>query len=133
MANEEPTAVDSPNLLLNGTFTAELKNGRHFTYRIETVRKGKLEGRRIVMLLSGQDNTSDYVAFGFANGDGSIKVWNRFSSSEAYHKHAQLLTGKASQHVANWYQSSRCVKCGRMLTDPVSIASGMGPKCEGRK
>ena len=131
--NDDPVRVSGPNLSLDGTFTVKLRSGKHFTYRIETVKKGQLEGRRIAMLLTGSDNTSDYTAFGFVDSGCVINIWSRYRSSEAYSKHAALLEGRAQHHVYVWHQSSRCMKCGRMLTDPESVATGLGPKCGGRK
>src|SRR5438132_1243023 len=48
------------------------------TFRVRTIKKGKLEGRRVVELLTGPDNLSSYQGFGTVEDDGAITVWKRF-------------------------------------------------------
>ena len=142
--------IESPNLLVDGTITVLLRNGKHFTYRVHTVKKGDLEGKRIVALLNGPDNNSNYKGFGFvvperanvaANGQHpnwvdvpdsqDIAIWKK-CRSEAFEKHAKLLLGHANEHVVEWMQEGRCMKCGRKLTTPESLKAGIGPVCAGR-
>lgn len=123
--------VDHPNLLADGTITVELNNGKHFTYRIKTIKKGDLEGKRIVSLLTGPNNQRDYKGFAFVNHLGIVCLWRR-CQTPAFIKHAQLLDGQAQAHVREWLQEGRCRQCGKVLTDPESIRLGIGPKCGGR-
>ncbi len=131
--------IESPNLMVDGTITVLLKSGKHFTYRLSTVRKGDLEGKRIAALLTGPDNNASYKGFGFIISpeegitDPVIKVWRKYLQSEAFMKHAQLLEGCANEHVQEWMQEGRCMKCGRKLTTPESLKAGVGPVCAGRK
>jgi len=124
--------VDAPNLLLDGVVTAKLTNGKHFTYRLSSVRRGALDGKRIVELMIGPDNEHSFKAWGFIDEDARIRMWKRFQGSEAYKKHRLLLMGKAQEHVECWLQAGRCLKCGRVLTNPESIVAGVGPVCGGR-
>lgn len=39
------------------------------------------------------------------------------------------LNGDASEDKAEYYESNECGRCGRQLTDPVSIDRGIGPEC----
>lgn len=126
----ESIAVDRPNLNVNGVITVQLVNGRHFTYRIREVKKGGLAGSRIIELLTGPDNTSNYKGFGFVTDKGGIRIWTR-CYTEAFIKHADLLMGNAQDKVVAWHQAGRCNRCGRLLTDPDSITRGLGPKCSG--
>jgi hypothetical protein len=133
--------VESPNLEIDGTITVVLTNGKHFTYRLETVRRGSLEGKRIVSLLVGPDNSRSYKGFGFLNKDERedstthgmtfIHVWRK-CNTEAFNKHAAILCGMADEHVDKFLQSGKCLKCGRKLTTPESITAGIGPVCAGR-
>ncbi len=121
------------------------RTGDHRTFKIATVREGKgedktkggLAGKRIVSLLVGPDNVNDFSGFAFVNDGGIVKVWSRLRGNGVlsdYEKFADLLTNPnywASRGVT--YQFSlRCTRCGRPLTHPSSLISGMGPICEGR-
>ncbi len=123
--------IESPNLLVDGTITVLLKSGKHFTYRLRTVKKGALEGKRIAELLIGSDNNASYKGFGFINHLGIITIWKK-CRTEAFEKHAQLLCGQADKHVVEWMQSGRCRVCGRKLTTPESLKAGVGPICQQR-
>ena len=52
----------------NGAITVtNPATGNHRTFRIHTVRTGGLKGSRVVGLLIGSNNESDYLSFGFVN------------------------------------------------------------------
>jgi hypothetical protein len=53
------------------------RTGDHRTFRVRTIHNGNLAGKRIVELLNGPDNGSDYEPFGFADG-GSVTVWRKY-------------------------------------------------------
>jgi hypothetical protein len=44
----------------------------------------------------------------------------------------QWLNGDASEDKATYQESNECGRCGRQLTDPVSIERGIGPDCLGK-
>lgn len=44
----------------------------------------------------------------------------------------QWLNGNASEENTEFYESNECGRCGRQLTDPVSIERGIGPECLGK-
>jgi hypothetical protein len=118
------------------------RTGEHRTFRIRTVRSGDLEGKRVVELLSGPDNGSDYRAFAFVSIQGPqvgrIFVWNRYKGADGerslYERYADLLARPefwSAKGVA-YLAALRCRRCGRPLTHPESIGSGVGPVCAGR-
>lgn len=124
--------VEKPNLEVDGTITVVLTNGKHFTYRIETVKRGDLEGKRIVSLLVGPDNNRSYKGFGFVSTCGRfINLWKK-CDTEAFQKHRILLVGNANELITQWLQSGKCKRCGRKLTTPESIERGIGPDCAGK-
>ena len=105
--------------------------GNHRTFRIATAQKGALKGKRIIGLLSGPDNTSDYVGFGFVNLDGTISVWHKHAGS-TYVTLADILQRSekyAAEKGLQFQFSVKCRKCNRDLTDPQSIEMGIGPVC----
>jgi Family of unknown function (DUF6011) len=118
----------------NATITLEsLKTSAHFTYK---VREKAEEGRAtvwFVSLLSGCDNENDYRYMGIIR-DGRFSLtrnskiscdalsfrafdyfWNRVHDEDP----AQLVI----------HHEGRCGRCGRTLTVPSSIQSGLGPDC----
>ena len=124
----------------NGIFTIHNPaTGEHRTFRVSTVRKGNLEGRRIVSLLTGPDNTSSYTGFGFLRDDGQVQVWKskRAQTGEPatkwqrYGRFLQNLDGMVERHGLQVDAATCCRKCNRQLTTPESIASGIGPVCSG--
>jgi hypothetical protein len=112
------------------------RTGEHRTFKIATARGGTLEGKRIVSLLTGPDNGGDYQGFAFVS-DGAIRVWSRFRGQgerSIYERYADLLARPefwAAKGVA-YLAALRCRRCGRPLTHPESIESGIGPVCAGR-
>jgi hypothetical protein len=111
------------------------KTGTHFTYRISAAPEGQ---PHFVSLLTGADNGSDYEFFGtifneldFRHGKRArigreapgvrafVWAWDRLS-------HGEIPEDLVIHH------EGRCGKCGRPLTVPESIESGIGPVCAGR-
>lgn len=119
----------------DGTYTLVYKNGEHFTFEVETVSKGKFEGKRIVSYLAGPDNESDYVGFGFVTESGRVALWKRFAGTKTEERagHLNILFGMPerleSAGMAYALESGRCRRCRRTLTVPASIHAGYGPEC----
>jgi hypothetical protein len=87
--------------------------------------------------LAGPANTTDYIAFAFIATDGSPRVWSRFKQDARIARALRaLLAADGEQRHAYGFAyaeaSGRCMVCGRTLTTPESIASGIGPTCAGR-
>lgn len=120
----------------NGKIT--VKNpatGNHRTFQIKTVKKGSLEGKRILSLLSGPDNESDYVGFGFVN-DNNVSVWNKFRADSQYAKLGKMLENLdtlMNEGKVEVLFETKCRRCNRTLTTPESVVSGIGPDCASRE
>lgn len=116
-------------LKYNGTFTIENeRTGNHRTFKIETQKWGD-EKKRVIMLLDGPNNTTDYVGFGFATKN-NIRIWKK-KRSPFFQKVSALIEnpGKAMRSGLNFHVQCRCRRCGRALTTPDSVVSGIGPVC----
>lgn len=134
--------------IFNGCYTIQnQKTGEHRTFRIRTQPNDArfAPGKRVVALLSGPDNTSDYQPFGFVNDDG-IHVWRKYKAvlgplHTAYQSYAGMLwdlaaVGPKSRTAKAGYQllaEGACLRCNKLLTNPVSLSTGIGPKCGGRQ
>ena len=119
-------------------FTLVSRATQHrYTYKM---RRGD-RGIFFVDLLTGPDNESDFVYQGVMRLDGgyqqsrkdgclpkdapSIKALKWFLSLAA--------TQDERMHpgIEVWHEG-KCSRCGRRLTDPESIATGLGPVCRGK-
>jgi hypothetical protein len=101
------------------------KTGSRYTYR---VRKG--DHALFVDLLTGPDNRTDWTYVG-ARTDHGFKgaagvpppasiVW--------FFQKLDLNDAEGLAQVEFWHQGN-CSRCGHPLTDPESIARGLGPIC----
>lgn len=130
--------------IFNGTFTIKnLKTGEHRTFRIrrQSEKSNFAPGRRIVWLLTGQNNTTDYTPFGFIN-DNSVSVsvfykkrgvgepsnWEKFATILQSLFHFRSASPYA-RYGLTMQEACTCIYCNRPLTDPLSIATGIGPEC----
>lgn len=124
----------------NAIFTVSSPELGHRTYRVCKVEFG--DGGDpfwFAKLLSGPDNTRDYSYLGRVRPETGKLTTTRKSpegieSSEAWKYLAGVL-------MAVWIgedldgievaHAGKCGRCGRLLTDPVSLELGLGPICRG--
>jgi len=135
--------------IFNGKYTIQNRTtGEHRTFMVKTQAEDAkfAPGTRVVALLTGSDNDSDasYQGFGFVNLDG-IRVWSSKRGTpdgkkSAWEWYAEMLWSLAvdagHSEYADRYtllMEGRCVKCNRVLTEPESIRTGIGPVCAGRE
>jgi len=117
----------------NSTFTVRSGNtGTRFTFK---VRKPKPDSPHFVSVLSGSDNENSYQFVGtiFGNGTYSHGVRSKISVDAPAAKAARwiverVISGRELVNCEVWHEG-RCGRCGRKLTVPESIESGLGPEC----
>ncbi len=126
--------------IFNGIYTIHSgATGDHRTFRISTqVDTAEFApGRRIIGLLTGPDNQSDYTGFGFVDDQG-IHVWAKQRGTDMlWEKYAEMLWSLAlDAALSPWARQGyklmvegRCLKCNRVLTEPNSLITGLGPVC----
>lgn len=127
----------------NGTFTVQSPTGEHRTFRIRTQKPDAnfAPGKRILALMNGPDNTSNFMGFAFVGEDG-IRVWEQRHSRDprnpsTYDKYAaivwsMLMEGEGSCYYvkgARIESSLCCLRCNRLLTHPESLKIRVGPEC----
>lgn len=143
------------------TFTVKnTQTGRRFTFRVECKRDLVKNGRGVkspyfVSLMTGSDNESSYSYFGyirtndnadgykdFVHGGRKAKVPENAGPVAAFRWLWTLINGRNSDgskrsntladypSVEFWHEG-HCCCCGRLLTVPESIATGIGPICAG--
>lgn len=108
-----------------------LETNNHRTFQI--AKSEFADGKLVVGLLAGPDNEYSYINFAFLNPEtGLISVWKKCRDDSNYLKYGDLMTELflgvlPEKLVIN--HSGKCFKCGRTLTTPESIESGIGPVC----
>ena len=133
----------------NAYFTLESsETGNRFTYRVKPERfDSSLNQIKYykVEVLTGQNNTSDYLYIGFIDKLGenfkpkrkeaghyvdNINLEQNAKSIQAFlwYYHFLIRKNDCIKRV-KFYHAGRCARCGRLLTTPESIESGYGPYC----
>jgi hypothetical protein len=114
--------------------------GARFTYRISKSKARANDDRppvHFVALLSGPDNGADYTFLGTIFADGTFRhgrnsrIAKDAPSARAFDWAWDYLLDENLPPRAEVWHVGRCGRCGRALTVPESIASGLGPVCAG--
>ena len=128
----------------NATFT--LRSGQErYTYRVRKPKDTPESLTRygsswFVSLLRGPSNEDDYAYMGVIDNKGFHATKNSRMGLEArswkwFARFFVLLAegkdGDVPPTLEFWHES-RCGRCGRKLTVPESVESGLGPECAGR-
>lgn len=130
------------SVIFNGRYTLQSPTGKHRTFKISTQPADAkfAAGKRVIALLDGPDNESNYLGFGFVN-DSGIWVWSkhrgRAGSPSFFEQVAPILWSMAvDPEQSPWKRygwsllaEGACLRCNRPLTTPESILSGIGPIC----
>lgn len=128
---EKPFDISTHNGIVS---MLSLRTGEHRTFRIRTQKEDAkfMPGKRLVAILAGPDNESDYRAFGVLDDDGQIHLWKKHQSEKFYQWVAlALMHPERFLDRVEFSFDGRCRRCNRLLTDPQSVASGIGPTCAG--
>lgn len=130
-------AKDAVRFVLGGNARVTLvseKTGVRYTYRVSLAKDGKLW---FVSVLTGPDNESSYTYLGVVLPGQAVELQlTKASKMDAEslpvrafrYTLAALAHGVLPPNVQVWHEG-RCGRCGRTLTVPESIASGIGPEC----
>ena len=125
--------------ILGGNAVVTFKStatGRHFTFKVQEPRDGG--DVRFVKVLNGPDNHASYAYMGLI---GKGKNFARTAKSKVgadapSHKAfswawERIAAGIIPDGLEVWHDG-KCGKCGRKLTHPESLETGIGPVCDGR-
>lgn len=108
-----------------GTYTVVTDDG-HYTFRVRVQASDAdfAPGSTVVQYLAGPDNESSYRGFAFLR-KGSLNVWRSFKESHDLIAAAEILVSDPDAALV----AKQCLRCGRKLTTPESLALGIGPEC----
>lgn len=120
----------------NGTVTVQSPTGNHRTFEIKTQKQDAnfAPGKRILSLLTGPNNESDYRGLGFVI-DGKVILWKKNRTPHYWSLVKMLLADNIESYESKgvkYYFEGRCIRCNRKLTTPESVESGIGPICAAR-
>lgn len=118
----------------NATFTLRSeKTGTRYTYKI---RQKEDAGPFFVSVLAGQNNQTDFDYIGFvpASARGQITAGSKGKPAAPSFKAIAWVLAQLDQTARipeqlSIFHEGRCCACGRKLTTPESILSGIGPEC----
>jgi hypothetical protein len=116
----------------NGIITVfNSKTGGQRTFKIKTQKKDSkfAAGQRIIYLLVGPNNESDYRGFGFVNNYG-ISLWSK-NRTEQFLKFKVLLENPEKFPYMEFHHEGKCRVCNKTLSTRESIINGIGPVCLG--
>jgi len=137
----------------NATFTIEVPHDwaaahgskPHYTFKVRKKEDRSNPGRFVwfASILSGPDNVSNYKYVGLLNADTGIVRTTAKSAMPADSLPIRLLnrslalvwsgnTGPMESAGFKLHHEGKCGRCGRKLTVPESIETGLGPECAGR-
>lgn len=150
----EPALIRRYILGGNATFTLRsLATGLRFTYKVKSATKDRglnwstgNQDRTLffVSVLTGRDNDSDFSYIGILKQsvDGEFRFSHTAKSSalpgspsfDGFAKCWKLLEFGCRWHpqIEFWHEGKCCV-CGRKLTVPESVETGMGPECASKE
>jgi hypothetical protein len=113
------------------------KTGQSFTYRIARPAGDRDEGPLFASVLTGPDNTADYTYTGVVERAG-VRAQLVPTRASAINVNApswralEWFLQHVDSEAVEFRHEGRCGRCGRALTVPSSIDSGLGPECAGR-
>ncbi len=115
-------------------FTISNPKGERYTFRIS---KTKNADTFFVALLTGPENISDYTYLGLLLADKSeviLTAKSKFTPESLPYQVIKwaikiIWKGKEVPEGYKILHCGRCGHCGRLLTVPESIESGLGPIC----
>jgi len=139
-------ADNGSNRLGNTVFTLRsIVSGNRFTYRIKRAKQRIGDewvntNRLYVSVLAGSDNESDYRFLGTIFDDNGTQKYRHAKKSDVSGESPSNIafewwfrvstSGNTSllNQVEFWH-TGRCGRCGKHLTVPESVSSGLGPEC----
>lgn len=123
------------------TFQAQHGAKPHYTFKVRHKKASDDKAEKwFVNLLTGPDNTSDYTYLGILNPlTGEVRT-TKASKLEQSSLVVRLLERAMArvwedrvellrEHGFDLHHEGKCCRCGRVLTTPESVTSGIGPEC----
>ncbi len=117
------------------------KTNKRYTYRGTKGRATQFSASPpyFFNVLTGPDNTSHYEYIGFSRADWhttGLRPGNKGNANHPAYAALNWFLGQVKKDrqppQMEFWHVGKCARCARQLTDPVSIARGLGPECAGK-
>jgi hypothetical protein len=112
------------------------KTGGRFTYKVVRPKGAKEDSRfRFVSVLTGPDNNCNYSFIGIIFDDDQFRHSRKSrvkKNSLSFRAFDWFWRHRENPAPAEIYHEGCCGRCGRRLTTPESIETGLGPICAER-
>lgn len=111
----------------NAHFTlVSVKTGVHFAFKVKRM-KGSWPGKQMYWVDGGANNIGSLT---YTESDKSLKFKERSTTRNSNYMlpFKWFLHHMSDAQIELWHEGT-CGMCNRPLTDPVSIARGIGPEC----
>jgi len=133
----DPKSIERFIYAGNATFTiVSNKTSKRFTYRVTKMHNmNDTSSVRFVKMLTGPDNETNYTYLGYLLTDhkGMMYAGKKGSPNLVGFKAIDWLVGNIhlgrNPEQLEFYHANKCGACGRLLTAPESIETGLGPIC----
>lgn len=135
----DPKQIKEFILAGDALFTVENRDtGNHYTYRVRASERTNF-AYRFVSVLHGpeNENAKDYSYIGMISPTGrltrtrAVHISPDAQSVKAFNwLWERIRAGKGLPEQVEFWHAGKCGRCGRVLTVPSSVESGIGPECE---
>src|SRR5690606_9525752 len=120
------------SFLLAGKATLTIKSlqtGTHFTYKVKQSKDNN--NIKFVSVLTGSDKYEyiGYISYGLFNYGVKSRIGKDAPSVKAFSFSFNRINLNQPHEMLEFYHNGHCGKCGRELTHPESIITGLGPIC----
>lgn len=122
----------------NAIFTVENNKGEHFTFKVEKKKAEKnYPDAWFVRAMVGTDNVGHYAYLGLLDAEfGKVRMTraSKFAEDQTQTKVVRWALDKiwTNGSLPEGYQirhNGHCSRCKRVLTNPESLDTGIGPEC----
>ena len=122
----------------NATFTLRnSKSGNRFTYKVSTPRKQSNPNKPIyfVNVMVGSDNETSYSFLGTLFGKYAYQhsrksnLLSTHKTVDVFQRFLNFIENNTTPNGIEIWHEGKCGCCGRKLTVPASVYSGIGPNC----
>ena len=134
-----PAWFTAPRVGKSATFTVS-NSEKHFTFKIKAQTDKKDDTKKVlfVSVMTGSDNENSFTYMGILNqstlklhATRNSKITEDDQRFKAFVWSVKMVACNTLPEGYKVQHEGRCGRCGRKLTNPESIAIGLGPECAG--
>lgn len=142
MSNKIKNITDARNFLFGGKSTFTIVSGKtdkRYTFKVNQLKGRDKNNPFFVSFLNGGDESYQFIGTIFDKKNYRHSKKSKVSKDSVVGKTANWIVNilnnqnvKMFDQIEFWHEG-KCCRCGRKLTTPESISSGVGPVCSTKK